>query len=72
MSAGKDSVNAELINIVITTSIDVPHNLFSMIWKSEIVPEGWSKRLIVKLIKKEISLYVLTGEKLPLYLSPHK
>ena len=46
-----DSITAELPKADITTTVDVLHDLFCVIWDSETVPTDWSKGLIVRLAK---------------------
>jgi hypothetical protein len=46
----------------IATSSEILQKLFNNIWNKEIIPNDWTKGLIVKLPKREIYKYVTTGE----------
>ena len=41
-----------LMKADIDTTVDVLHDLLSLIWEEERIPEDWCKGLIVKLSKK--------------------
>ena len=47
--AGIDNMTVERMKADIDTTVNVVHNLLSLIWEEERIPEGWCKGLIVKL-----------------------
>ena len=51
-AAGIDNITVEMMKAKIDTTVDVLHDLLSLIWEEERVPEDWCKGLIVKLPKK--------------------
>ena len=51
-AAGIDNITVETMKAGIDTTVDVLHQLLSLIWEEERIPEDWCKGLIVKLPKK--------------------
>ena len=51
-AAGIDNITVEMMKAAIDTTVDVLHDLLSLIWEEERIPEDWCKGLIVKLPKK--------------------
>ena len=49
---GIESITADLLKVDTDTTVNILHGLFNTIWKEEIVPEDWSRGLIIKLQKK--------------------
>ena len=53
MKNGKAAgITVEMMKADINTSVDVLHDLLSLIWEEERIPDDWCKGLIVKLPKK--------------------
>jgi hypothetical protein len=50
-SPGIDSIHAEMLKAAIATSSKILQQLFNNIWNNEIIPNDWTKGLIVKLPK---------------------
>lgn len=50
---GIDSLQTELLKTDIDTATKVLTDLFRKIWEQDVIPQNWSKGLIVKLPKKE-------------------
>ena len=50
-AAGIDNITEEMMKADIDTTVDVLHQLLSLIWEEERIPEDWCKGLIVKLPK---------------------
>ena len=51
-AAGIENITLEMMKADIDTTVDVLHDLLSLIWEEERIPEDWCKGLIVKLPKK--------------------
>ena len=49
---GIDNITAELVKTDIEFSTIKIHELLSKIWKFQVIPEAWTKRLIIKLTKE--------------------
>ena len=52
VAAGIDNITVEMIKDDIDTTVDVLHDLLSLIWEEERIPEDWCKGLHSKLPKK--------------------
>ena len=50
--AGIDNITVEMMKADIDTTVDVLHDLLSLMWEEERIPDDWCKGLIVKLPKK--------------------
>jgi hypothetical protein len=61
-SPGINYIHAKMLKADIATSSEILQKLFNNIWNKEIIPNDWTKGLIVKLPKREIYKYVTTGE----------
>ena len=51
-AAGRDRISAEMIKTSLTVCMTVWLTLFASIWKSEKVPDDWTKSTLIKLFKK--------------------
>ena len=51
-AAGIDNITVGMMKAGINITVDVLHDLLSLIWEEERIPEDWCKGLIVKLPKK--------------------
>ena len=47
--AGIDNITVQRMKADIDTTVNVLHNLLSLVWEEERIPEDWCKGLIVKL-----------------------
>ena len=52
-AAGIDNITVEMMKADIDRTVDVLHDLVSLIWEEERISKDWCKGLIVKLPKKE-------------------
>ena len=57
-AAGPDDIPAEALKVDIDTSVGLLYPLFVMIREENLVPAEWQKGHLIKLPKKEISVWV--------------
>ncbi|XP_076105780.1 uncharacterized protein LOC143074119 [Mytilus galloprovincialis] len=51
-SPGQDNLNAELFKVDPELAAEILQSLFTSIWKGKIIPDDWTKGIIIKLAKK--------------------
>lgn len=51
-SLGQDNLNAELFKVDPTLAAEILQPLFTSIWEGKIIPDDWTKGIIIKLAKK--------------------
>ena len=57
-SPGRDSIPARILKAYINTITETLYELIGLIWEEEMEPTDWKEGHLVKLPKKETSVYV--------------
>ena len=61
-SPGTDEISAELPIAGKEILQEELHEIFNLAWKAEVIPEEWTKSIIVAIQKREIRVNVPTTE----------
>ena len=80
MKSGKapesDGFMVELFKADISVATIQLHPIIALVWEEEIIPDKWKERIIIKLPKKETSVFAIIIEvlfcKIPSTNSSHK